>query len=135
MLRRDTPEAIERPQPGAGDLGRLVEGFRGAGTSVEVVVRGDPGEVGPSAGLTVYRIAQEALTNAAKHAPGAPVNLELDIADREIALVVASSGPPREGTGLGLDSMRERAEAVGGSCVAGPCGDGWTVRALIPVAS
>ncbi len=135
LLREDNPEGIERPQPGAADLNRLAEGFRGAGTNVDVVIRGDSGQVGPTAGLTVYRIAQEALTNAAKHAPGAPVRLALDIADRDITLVVASSGPPRQGTGLGLGSMRERAEAVGGSCVAGPDGQGWVVRALIPVAS
>jgi signal transduction histidine kinase len=87
----------------------------------------------------VYRIAQEALTNAVKHAPGAPTEIRLAVAAGEVTLTAdsrAAAGPGAgrgTGSGLGLVSMRERAEALGGSCEAGPGGRGWLVRARLPL--
>jgi signal transduction histidine kinase len=88
----------------------------------------------------VYRIAQEALTNAAKHAPGAPTEVRLTVSPGEATLTADTRAvPPRgpgadAGPGLGMVSMRERAESVGGSCEAGPGGRGWLVRARLPLA-
>jgi len=132
LLRGDGGTAFSRPQPGAGDLAALVAGFRTAGADVDLTVSDDVQRINDIAGLTVYRIAQEALTNAAKHAPGAAVKVTLSAAGQEISLTVESTGPPGRGHGLGLVGMQERAAAVGGSCEAGPGGGGWVVRALIP---
>jgi signal transduction histidine kinase len=87
----------------------------------------------------VYRIAQEALTNAAKHAPGAPTEVRLRVSPGEVTLTADTRVAPVRGRtagagpGLGLVSMRERAESVGGSCEAGPGGHGWLVRARLPL--
>lgn len=132
LLRDDGAVTGNRPQPGAADLGALVAGFRGAGADVDLQVTGDGNRVSDVAGLTIYRIAQEALTNAVRHAPGSPIQLRFSVAAQGISLVVESSGPARDGRGLGLVGMHERAAAVGGSCEAGPGGTGWVVRALIP---
>jgi signal transduction histidine kinase len=132
LLREDGGAAFNRPQPGADDLAALVAGFRSAGADVDLTVAVDGQRISDIAGLTVYRIAQEALTNAAKHAPGSAVRVALSVAGQEVSLVVESSGPGGSGTGLGLLSMQERAAAVGGSCQAGPADDGWVVRAMIP---
>jgi signal transduction histidine kinase len=84
-------------------------------------------------GLVVYRVLQEALTNAVRHAPGAPTAATLTVEPDEVVLVVDSAGAPGHGTGAGLRSMRERAEALGGRCDAGPGGRGWLVDARIPL--
>jgi signal transduction histidine kinase len=130
LLRQDADPAWNRPQPGAADLMSLVAGFRSAGADVSLEMTG--GAVHVTAGLTVYRIAQEALTNAVKHAPGAPVAVTLAVADGAVTLLVESAGPAGKGDGLGIVGMRERAAAVGGSCDAGPGGRGWVVRTVIP---
>jgi signal transduction histidine kinase len=83
-------------------------------------------------GLAVYRIVQEALTNAAKHAPGAPVTVRVAVGP-SVAIRVASAGRPRSGTGLGLDGMRERAETLGGTLRAGAEEPGWVVAAELPL--
>lgn len=92
-----------------------------------------------------YRIVQEALANATKHAPGAPVSVAVDLTDRAVLLTVANptsggSGVdhPALSAGTGLVSMRERAEALGGTLRAGATGDGgsacWAVTAVLPLA-
>jgi signal transduction histidine kinase len=123
------------PLPGAGGLPALVEQYRSAGADVTLTVEGDPGRLPATTGLAVYRIAQEALTNAAKHAPGAPTEVRLTVSAAEVTLTADSQAAPgeRNGTGLGLVSMRERAESVGGTCEAGPGGRGWLVRATLPL--
>ena len=84
-------------------------------------------------GLAAYRILQEALTNAAKHAPQAAGTVYVAVTDSTVQVTVDSSGPPTAGTGLGLLGMRERAEALGGQCEAGPGGSGWLVHAALPL--
>jgi signal transduction histidine kinase len=125
------------PMPGAGGLPVLVERFRSAGADVTLTVEGDAAALPATTGLAVYRIAQEALTNAAKHAPGAATVLRLAIADTEVTLTADSRPGPgglgRRGSGLGVASMRERAESLGGTCEAGPGGNGWLVRAALPL--
>jgi signal transduction histidine kinase len=92
-------------------------------------------EVEPMVGLALYRLVQESLANAARHAPGAPVTLSLawqpDAVSVEVTnpLVATSSGP---GAGHGLVGMRERVEQIGGEVVCGVAGDDWQIRATLP---
>jgi signal transduction histidine kinase len=137
MLREDerggpVSGGVAAPLPGVEEVPALVERFRSAGADITLTVQGDTGGLPATTGLAVYRIAQEALTNAAKHAPGAPTAIRLSVDAGRVTLTADSSGPPGTGTGLGLVSMRERAESLGGTCEAGPGGRGWLVRAMLP---
>ena len=132
LLKADGGEDPAAPLPGMRGLPSLAETFRTAGADVTLTLEGDPDGVPATVGLAVYRILQEALTNAAKHAPGAAVVATVTVADR-VAVVVTSAGRPRSGSGLGLDSMRERAGSLGGTLTAGPDGNGWAVRADLPL--
>ena len=109
-----------------------MEQFRSAGADVTLTVEGDTGGLPATTGLAVYRILQEALTNAVKHAPGSPTEVRLAIGAGSVTLTADSLAMPGTGTGLGVVSMRERAESLGGSCEAGPGGRGWLVRATLP---
>ncbi|MEU5389133.1 sensor histidine kinase [Kitasatospora cineracea] len=108
----------------------------GAGLAVDGVPRPLPAE----AGLAVRRVAQEALTNARKHAPGSRVDVRLGYREDEVELVVRNSGAPRgahpvlggSGNGYGLLGMRERAELLGGELLAGPEEGGWRVLLRVP---
>lgn len=138
LLRDDSPTTT--PLPGGADLAELVDTFRRTGTPVTWRVEGDPAALAPTTGLAAYRIAQEALTNAARHAPGAATDVCLRVAGGEAHLVVDSAGAPGRRTtarageppGAGLVGMRERAAAVGGRVDAGPSGTGWRVEAVLP---
>ena len=105
-----------------------------AGADVTLIADGDTTGLPATTESTVYRIVQEALTNASRHAPGSPVLVEISIHNGRAEVCVDSAGPPGQGSGLGLLSMRERAQAVGGTCTAGPGGRGWLVRACLPAA-
>ena len=133
LLRRDEGGSTA-PLPGAAQLTALVGQFRRAGADVALDADGDPAELTATVGLAFYRILQEALTNAARHAPGTPVRAALSVTAAGGVLLVDSTGPPGSGAGGGLLSMRERAEALGGTCTAGPAASGWRVRAEIPLA-
>ncbi len=121
------------------ELTRLVESARAAGMTVLVDSAVDDSVALPTAvDLTAYRIAQEALTNAVKHAPGGQVTVKLRVAEGALTVEISNELPgeaPRSnGTGHGLPSMRERAHAVGGTLQAGPSGPGWLVHAVLPLA-
>jgi signal transduction histidine kinase len=135
MLREDDATASTAPLPGAGGLPALVERFRSAGADVTLTVDGDTAGLPATTGLAVYRIVQEALTNAVKHAPGSPTEVRLAVSPAEVMLTADSRAEPGTGTGTGLGvlSMRERAEALGGTCEVGPGGRGWLVRATLPL--
>jgi signal transduction histidine kinase len=135
MLRQDgdRPEAGIAPLPGMDSLPALVGRYRSAGADVTLTVEGNAEGLPATTGLAVYRILQEVLTNAVKHAPGAPTTIQLAIGGGAVALTADSAAKPGTGTGLGVISMRERAESVGGSCEAGPGGQGWLVRATLPL--
>ena len=126
-------EAGTGPLPGIDGLPALVERFRAAGADVTFTVQGDTAGLPATTGLAVYRILQEALTNAARHAPGAPTEVRLAVGAGAVTLTADSRAEPGTGTGLGVVSMRERAESLGGSCQAGPGGRGWLVRATLPL--
>ena len=141
MLRREESpglnEAATAPLPGVEALPALVEQFRSAGADITLTVEGDAGGLPATTGLAVYRIAQEALTNAVKHAPGAPTAVRLTVGPGRVTLTADSRAEPgsvaKPGAGLGVVSMRERAESLGGTCQAGPGGQGWLVRASLPL--
>jgi signal transduction histidine kinase len=137
MLREDaTPDGgggAIAPLPGIDGLPALVRRFQSAGADVTLTVEGDTGRLPATTGLAVYRIAQEALTNAVKHASDSPTALRLTVDAETVTLTADSRAEPGTGTGLGLVGMRERAESLGGSCEAGPGGRGWLVRATLPV--
>ena len=138
MLRQDGPTdrtGSTAPLPGAEGLPALVEQFRSAGADITLTVEGDSGGLPATTGLALYRILQEALTNAVKHAPGSPTEVRLAVSPGAVTLTADSQAVPGTGTGLGVVSMRERAESLGGSCEAGPGGRGWLVRATLPRAA
>jgi signal transduction histidine kinase len=129
---RDERGAALAPVPTAADVPELVG--RTAGP-VELTVTGDLAGVGPVAGLAVYRVVQESLANAARHAPGAAVRVEVDVRPEAVEVVVrdgGGAGAAPDAGGVGLVGMRERVEALGGRLSAGPVGTGWAVRAAIP---
>jgi signal transduction histidine kinase len=122
------------PLPGVDGLPSLVQRFRSAGADITLAIDGDTIHLPAATGLTVYRITQEALTNAAKHAADVPTSVTLAVGPASVRLTVDSAAEPGTGAGLGVISMRERAESVGGSCRAGPGGSGWLVEATLPLA-
>ncbi|HKB29254.1 MAG TPA: ATP-binding protein, partial [Streptosporangiaceae bacterium] len=116
----------------------LLDAARDAsGTGTRLILRGPPVALDPGVELAAYRIIQEALTNARRHAPGAAVDVELHYADDALRVRVRDNGPgpppaPRAG-GHGLPGMRERAVAVGGELRTGPApGGGFLVTARLP---
>jgi signal transduction histidine kinase len=133
LLRRPGDSDPAAPLPGSLDVPALVERFRGAGALVDATVEGDLQALPGTVGLATYRILQEALTNAVKHAPSAPSTVRVAVARDAVRVRVESAGAPRTGSGLGLLGMRERAESLGGTCSAGPGGAGWVVRAELPL--
>jgi signal transduction histidine kinase len=133
LLGRNGSGEPAAPLPGLSDVPSLVEQFRSAGAPVELSVDGELADLSATSGLAVYRILQEALTNAAKHAPGALVTVRLIVEPDRLGLTVHSAGAAGHGSGLGLSSMRARAELLGGRCAAGPGDTGWTVRAELPL--
>jgi signal transduction histidine kinase len=134
------PDAVFEPGFGLADLEALAEGMRTAGLPVTVVRRGPAREVPQDAGLTVYRIVQEALTNVLKHAGAAAATVELHFA-ADLAVTIADDGRGASadldaipGSGRGTAGMRERVAALGGKLSAGPRpGGGYLVRATIPL--
>ena len=131
------PGADRRPQPGLPQLGDLVDGARDAsGSVVRLIMSGPVTRLDPGVELAAYRIVQEALTNARRHAPGAAVDVELRYAEDAVRLRIRDNGPgqaARSHTGHGLLGMRERAAAVGGALQAGDArGGGFCVEAELP---
>lgn len=137
-LMRDGDGPDPAALPGAGEIAALVEAARSTGLRASLRVVGDLSHVDRAAGLTLHRIAQEALTNATRHAPGAETLLVLDASGAEARLEVLSRGTPTANGAVrvgrfGIRGMTERAEAAGGSLTAGPSPDGWLVRAAVPL--
>jgi signal transduction histidine kinase len=128
--------ADRHPQPGLQQLNELLDEARDAsGTAARLIVRGPPAALDPGVELAAYRIVQEALTNARRHAPGAAVDVELHYADDALRLRIRDNGPgPRDGAaGHGLTGMRERAAAAGGELRTGAAhGGGFLIDALLP---
>jgi signal transduction histidine kinase len=137
ILRGDEHEARLAPQPGIADLDALVEQVRGAGLPVEVVVEGEPKALPPGIDLAAYRVVQEGLTNALKHAGAARAHVSIRYRADALELAVTNNGTaPADGrgNGHGLIGMRERVALYGGEFEAGPRpGGGYAVRASLPL--
>ena len=126
--------------PGPERLGALAAEFeRDSAVPCRVGVEGDERELGSEARLTVYRVAQEALTNVRKHARAERVELLLRYEPDGVRLVVedfaapgAAPPGPSDGGGYGLTGMRERAELLGGTLAAAPTGQGFRVELWVP---
>ncbi len=134
------------PQPGLADVDALVDSARRAGAEVAFEMSAAGGRVPAVVGLTAYRIVQESLSNAGRHAPGAPitvtvregprlVRVEVDNGPAVLPPAPASQAAVPAGGGHGLAGMRERVALLGGRLSAGPRADGgFAVRAELPVA-
>lgn len=141
VLREDTGSVAggdRRPQPDLRQLHELLEEARKASaTSIRLILSGSPSELDPGIELAAYRIVQESLTNARKHATGAAVDVELTYTDEALHVRVRDNGPgpppDRPTGGHGLLGMRERASAVGGDVHTGAAfGGGFAVEARFP---
>jgi signal transduction histidine kinase len=134
VLRRNEPAELT-PSPSVRDLEQLAT-TRG-GLAVDVGIAGDLDDLPPSVGAAIYRLAQESVTNARRHARHA-TRIEVRVAadDTSVRLRVSDDGDAGAGKatpGYGLIGMIERAGLLGGTCEAGPNpGRGWTVTAVLP---
>lgn len=146
VLRSDGESAQQAPQPDASQVEALLQGSRRAGIVVSWNVVGDLGTLSAAAGLVVYRILQESLANAARHAPGASVQVRIGCGEHDTVVSVVNgpgaaaprrdSAKPESGGGHGLIGMRERARAVGGSVTTDSRADGgFEVHAQVPAGS
>ncbi|HEY3947195.1 MAG TPA: histidine kinase [Solirubrobacteraceae bacterium] len=140
LLRSDQEPGVRPPVPSAIEIPALVDYARAGGLPVELEIRGDLGTITPSVGLALYRIAQEALANAARHAPEARTALALELLDGEVSLSAQTTGPLRAPVEeepprrrYGLIGMRERATALDGEFAAGPNAGGWRVSCTLPL--
>jgi signal transduction histidine kinase len=140
LLRSDDEPGVLPPVPSAVEIPALVDSARAGGLAVELRVSGALSEIPPSVGVAVYRIAQEALANAARHAPRARTLLELNVSDGQVLLVAETVGPVAavpanepQRRRYGLIGMRERATALGGEFAAGRTSDGWRVSCQLPL--
>ncbi|MEU3725645.1 sensor histidine kinase [Streptomyces sp. NPDC031705] len=139
----EEPEtAPPAPQPGAGDLERIITESRLAGMDTQFSVSGPARPLPPTVGLTVFRVVQEALTNTRKHAGNAPARVRLTYRPDEVAVEVCDEGPrdgagrraPSRRGGHGLVGMRERVALHGGTLEAAPGADGgFRVAARLPL--
>jgi signal transduction histidine kinase len=139
---RQADEVDERsPAPRLSQLDALVENATRAGLPTSVTVDGQARQVAPTVDLTAYRIVQESLTNALRYAGPTTAQVTLAYSDEALHVEVLDGGRGRadgtpEGAGHGIAGMRERAEAVGGTLIAGPRPEGgFRVQARLPLGS
>jgi signal transduction histidine kinase len=134
---RDRENADLAPQNGIADIERLA-GSLDHGPQVQVRLTGDVGALSPVVGAATYRIAQESVTNALRHARNATrIDVQVDGGDDAVRLTVRDDGEPVHASsvapGYGLVGMTERAALLGGTLAAGPGPDhGWVVDAVLP---
>ena len=148
VLRSERPGVA--PQPGLDDLPGLLDSARNGGVTVTASISGTPRPLPEGVDLSAYRIVQEALSNAMRHAPGATVQVHLhhgeaalviEIRNDAVAASQATAGQPAamgdgQGGGHGIIGMRERATMLGGHLDARPTGDGeFLVTAALPLGS
>jgi signal transduction histidine kinase len=139
VLREDVAgEADRAPQPGLDRLAELVDTARETGANVRLILQGKVVPLPAGIDLAAYRIAQEALTNARRHAPAADVDVEVSYGDDLVTIRVRDYGPgPADGEllpGHGLVGMRDRATVAGGTFSAGAAnGRGFVVEATLPI--
>ncbi|WP_254705631.1 sensor histidine kinase [Streptomyces vilmorinianum] len=147
VLRAEVPDADRAghvPQPTLDRLDELLDNVRAAGLAVDTETEGERRPLAPGIELSAYRIVQEALSNAMRHAPGARVRVEIRYLPAGLTLRVANTpptrpaapaaAPPSPGPGHGLLGMRERTGMLGGELAVGPTPDGgYEVTATLPL--
>jgi signal transduction histidine kinase len=138
IMRSDHEVPALAPQPGLGTLPELVEQVRQSGLPVELSVEGRPVQLPAGVDLSAYRIVQEALTNALRHAGPAHAWVSVRYADADVEIEVENDGATDgagDGAGHGLIGMRERVALCGGELHSGPRpGGGFKISARLPVA-
>jgi signal transduction histidine kinase len=134
-LREGGGSADLQPVAGVYDVPGLIDQARSAGSDVGLRFNGPLDQVEAVTGLAIYRVIQESLANATKHAPGSAVRVRIDVDEKSVGVEVVdrggSRGPSTVG-GVGLIGMRERVEALGGRLTVGPQPEGWRVEAVLP---
>jgi signal transduction histidine kinase len=141
VLRSEAHEVASAPVPGGGDLQSLLESSRAAGLPLAwKALPPAVATVPAGVGLAAYRILQESLANASRHARGAAVHVEVTLDERGLGLVVENTAPARpgglmeSGGGSGLVGALTRAQTAGGTLSAGPTASGgFRVEAMLPV--
>jgi signal transduction histidine kinase len=139
VLRDPDEQTGRAPQPGISELPALAGRLRAAGLEVSLSIDGDCAALPPGVNVSAYRIVQEALTNALKHAGPARAEVTVGCADGAVTIEVTDDGPGNPvplapGGGQGLTGMRERVALFGGDLRAGPrAGGGFAVRARLPI--
>lgn len=138
VLRGDDDLAELAPAPGLDDFGRLVQNCEEAGLPVELIVTGDVRRLTPGLEMNAYRVVQESLTNALKHAGTASATVRLKYLADALEVAVTDDGrgaaATASGGGQGIVGMRERVDAYGGSLSAGPTtGGGFEVNAVFRI--
>ena len=140
MLRGDEQDPLA-PQHGLADVAALVAQARDAGLPVELSVHGEPGDIPVGVDVSAYRIVQEGLTNAIRHAGSARTAVRLRYAPESVAIEIVDDGAPdgsvpsgpTAGSGMGLVGIRERVALYGGTLDAGRRAEGgFAVRVLLP---
>jgi signal transduction histidine kinase len=136
----EVPAAAEAdgPLPGLADIATLVANVRAGGVAATADVPPEHDQVPAVVQVCAYRVVQEALTNAIKHAPGAIVTVRVSTTEAGLRVVVDSSGGRRapraaDSGGLGIAGIRTRVAAIGGQCRIGATTAGWRVDAQLPV--
>jgi len=139
VLRNDEA-AARAPQPQIEQIAELIDTARNAGVPVDYSLDGAVDGIPSAVGVCAYRIVQEALSNATRHAPGANVSVQIH-RDRDAVRLMITNGTSRsvallredQGPGHGLAGMRERAVLLGGALTAGPVNaGGFSVSAVLP---
>lgn len=142
VLADDEQNAPVRPTPTVRDVPELIGSLRYTSAGIRLRIEGDTEAVPDHIGTTAYRVVQEGLTNALKHAQGAPVTVYLAVRDHAMDVAILNTAStthaePKSGGGHGIAGMRERVRASGGVLLAGPdsATGGWRVSANLPWAS
>ncbi|MEV7426907.1 MULTISPECIES: sensor histidine kinase [unclassified Streptomyces] len=140
VVRADDYEAPDAPQPTLAELDGLLDNVRDAGLTVQKTITGAVRELPQGVELSAYRIVQEALSNAMRHAPGSTASVEIGYVLGGLGLRIVNTAPsrmakPSPGAGHGVTGMRERVTMLNGEMTAGPTEDGgYEIAAFIPVA-
>jgi len=136
LVRGDSVDS-RQPQPSLSDLDALIATTRDAGLKVDLAIEGSRRALPAAVELSAFRIVQEGLTNALKHAGAVPTHVIVSYGSAELAVEVTDEGGSASsvpGSGRGLAGIRERVAVFGGRLQAGPRADGgWTVRAAFPI--
>jgi signal transduction histidine kinase len=139
MLRQQDEELTLGPQPSLANLDALAAHVRDAGLPVDLVVKGDVDRLPPGVDLSAYRLVQEGLTNALKHAGPARARVFVNCSETELEVEVIDDGQGVNGNGdstggHGLTGMRERVSMLGGQIEVGPRDSGgFALRARLPL--